>query len=49
MGVKLDLTLRDVFENRVLSTTFGPRRDGMTRGWRKVDNEQLHNGYFHQA
>jgi hypothetical protein len=24
-----------VFENRVLRGTFGPKRDGVTRGWRK--------------
>jgi hypothetical protein len=39
------LTLRlRVFENRVLRKIFGPKRDEMTRGWRKLDNE-LHNLY----
>jgi hypothetical protein len=34
-----------VFENRVLSRIFGPKRDGMTGGWRKLHNEELHNLY----
>jgi hypothetical protein len=33
-----------VFENRVLRI-FGPKRDGMTEGWRKLHNEELHNLY----
>jgi hypothetical protein len=41
------LTLREehrlrVFENRVLRI-FGPKRDEVTREWRKVQNEELHN------
>jgi hypothetical protein len=32
-----------VFENKVLRRTFGPKRDGVTRGWRKLHNEELHN------
>jgi hypothetical protein len=40
------LTLREVhrlrvFENRVLRSIFGPKRDGMTGGWRKLHNEEL--------
>jgi hypothetical protein len=31
-----------VFENRVLRI-FGPKRDGVTGGWRKLHNEELHN------
>jgi hypothetical protein len=43
------LTLREehrlrVFENRVLRT-FGPKRDEVTGGWRKLHNEELHNLY----
>jgi hypothetical protein len=34
-----------VFENRVLRRIFGPKRDGVTRGWRKLYNEELHNLY----
>jgi hypothetical protein len=34
-----------VFENRVLRRTFGPNRDGVTGGWRKLHNEELHNLY----
>jgi hypothetical protein len=32
-----------VFENRVLRRTFGPKRDEVTGGWRKLHNEELHN------
>jgi hypothetical protein len=32
-----------VFENRVLRRIFGPRRDEVTGGWRKLHNEKLHN------
>jgi hypothetical protein len=46
----LPLTLREehrlrVFENRVLRTIFGPKRDEVTRGWRKLHNEELHGSY----
>jgi hypothetical protein len=34
-----------VFENRVLRTIYGPKRDEMTRGWRKLHNEELHGLY----
>jgi hypothetical protein len=34
-----------VFENRVLRRIFGPKRDGVTGGWRKLHNEELHNLY----
>jgi hypothetical protein len=30
-----------VFENRVLRRIFGPKRDEMTGGWRKLHNEKL--------
>jgi hypothetical protein len=33
------------FENRVLRRIFGPKRDGVTGGWRKLHNEDLHNLY----
>jgi hypothetical protein len=38
------LTLREEhklreFENRVLRRIFGPKRDGVTGGWRKLHNE----------
>jgi hypothetical protein len=44
------LTLREehrlrVFENRVLRRIFGPKRDKVTGGWRKLHNEELHNLY----
>jgi hypothetical protein len=43
------LTVREehkvrVSENRVLRI-FGPKRDGVTGGWRKLYNEELHNLY----
>jgi hypothetical protein len=34
-----------VFENRVLSRIFGPKRDEVTGGWRKLHNEELHSLY----
>jgi hypothetical protein len=34
-----------VFENRALRKIFGPKRDGVTRGWRNLHNEELHNLY----
>jgi hypothetical protein len=34
-----------VSENRVIRRTSGPKRDEMTRGWRKLPNEELHNFY----
>jgi hypothetical protein len=32
-----------VFENRVLRRRFGPKRDKVTVGWRKLHNEELCN------
>jgi hypothetical protein len=32
-------------ENRVLKKIFGPKRDKLRVGWRKLDNEELHNLY----
>jgi hypothetical protein len=42
------LTLREeyrlrVFEIRVLRRIFGPKRDEVMGGWRKLHNEDLHN------
>ena len=34
-----------VFENRVLRTIFGPKRDGVTGEWRKLRNEELNDLY----
>jgi hypothetical protein len=31
--------------NRVLRRIFGPKRDEVTRGWRKLHNEELHGLY----
>jgi hypothetical protein len=35
-----------VFENRVLRRIFGPKRDELTGGWRKLHHEELRNLYF---
>ena len=53
MGVKLGLLpilteerrLR-VFEKRVLRRIFGPKRDEITREWRKLHNEELNDLYY---
>jgi hypothetical protein len=34
-----------VFENRVLRRIFGPQRDEVIGGWRKLHNEELHGLY----
>jgi hypothetical protein len=34
-----------VFENRVLKGIFGPKRDEVKGGWRKLVNEELHDLY----
>jgi hypothetical protein len=44
------LTLREeyrlrVFENRVLRRIFGPKRDEVMGGWRKLHNEELRDLY----
>jgi hypothetical protein len=46
----LSLMLREehrlrVFGNRVLRRIFGPERDEVTGGWRKLHNEELHGLY----
>jgi hypothetical protein len=35
-----------MFQNRVLRRIFGPMRDEVTGGWRKLHNEEFHNLYF---
>jgi hypothetical protein len=34
-----------LFENRVLRRIFGLKGDGVTGGWRKLHNKELHNFY----
>jgi hypothetical protein len=34
-----------VFENRVLGRLFGPKRDEVIGGWRKLHNAELHGLY----
>jgi hypothetical protein len=50
-GETWSLTIREehklrVFENKVLRRIFGPKRDGVTEGWRKLHNEELHDMYI---
>jgi hypothetical protein len=45
-----DITLREnhrlrVFENRVLRRIYGPNREEVAGGWRRLHNEVLHNLY----
>jgi len=37
--------LLSVFQNKVLRRTFGPKRDEVTREWRKIYNEELSDLY----
>jgi hypothetical protein len=32
-----------VLQNRVLRKIYGPKRDKVIGGWRKLHNEELHN------
>jgi hypothetical protein len=46
----LSLTLREehrlrVYENRILRGIFGPKREEVAGGWRRLHNEELHNLY----
>jgi hypothetical protein len=34
-----------VFENSLLTRIFGPKRNEVTGGWRKLQNEELNNLY----
>jgi hypothetical protein len=34
-----------VFENRVMKGKFGPKRDEVTGGWRKLHNKEFYNLY----
>jgi hypothetical protein len=34
-----------VFGNRLLRRVFGPKRDEVTREWRKLHNEEIHEIY----
>jgi len=35
-----------MFEKRVLRRIFGPKRDEVTREWRKLHNEELNHLYY---
>jgi hypothetical protein len=49
MGVKLGLSHTKeghrsrVFGNGVLKTIFGPKREEVAGGWRRLHNKELHN------
>jgi hypothetical protein len=34
-----------ISENRLLRRTFGPKREEVAGGWRRLHNEELHNLY----
>jgi hypothetical protein len=34
-----------MFENRVLRRIFGPKKEEVAGGWRRLHNEELHNLY----
>jgi hypothetical protein len=33
------------FENRMLRRIFGPKKNEIVKGWKKLHNEELHNMY----
>jgi hypothetical protein len=48
MVVKLGLTLREEHrlkesEKRMLRRTFGPKREEVMGGWKRLHNKELHN------
>jgi hypothetical protein len=42
----VDLLYLELLIFRGLRRIFGPKRDGVLGGWRKLHNEELHNLYF---
>jgi hypothetical protein len=44
LPIREEHTLR-VSENRVLRGIFGPKREEVAGGWRRLHNEELHNLY----
>jgi hypothetical protein len=38
-----------LFEEKVLRRTFGPKREEVAGGWRRLHNEELHNYLVHFA
>jgi hypothetical protein len=45
MKVAFTKKLRTVSENRVLRRIFGPKKEEMAGGWRRLHNAELHNLY----
>jgi hypothetical protein len=44
-GETWSLVIKEEHKLRVLRRIFGPKRDEVTGGWRKLHNEELHNLY----
>jgi hypothetical protein len=44
LALRKEHRLRE-FENRLLRRIFGPKRDEVIGGWRKLYNEELHDLY----
>jgi hypothetical protein len=45
VALRKELRLK-VLENKVQRKIFGPKTEEITRGWRNLHNEELHNLYF---
>jgi hypothetical protein len=43
------LILREEHRLKMLGRIFGPKRDEVTLGWRKLHNEELHDMYSSQS
>jgi hypothetical protein len=44
MSLREEHTLR-MFQNRVVRRIFGPKKEEVAGGWRRLHNEELHNLY----
>jgi hypothetical protein len=45
MGLNWSLTLWEECRLRVMKRVFGPKKEEVRGGWRKIHNEELHNLY----
>ena len=48
LRLKEGYSLRMFEENRILRKIFGPKRDEVTRDWRRLHNEELYNCTSHR-
>jgi hypothetical protein len=48
LTLKEEFNLR-VYGNGAMRRIFGPKREEVTGGWRKLYNEELHNVYYSQS